>query len=127
MNIPLRILTKFGASKGAWSEVTAREVYDSQITLTGDEQVLVERHFHGDIHVGNVKSDPAAARKMFRRHPVGALIRLNLVYPKPSKAELRLYLREQSYKPRAGEVWFIYEKGGELYLGAMARSAWDAL
>jgi len=127
MRIPARILSKLGGDAGACSVVTEREVYDSQITMTGEEQQLLEEYFQGDIHVGNVKSDRVAAAKTFLLHPIGARIKLNLVYPKPSKGELRLYLRERSYKPKDGHIWFIYRKGGELYLGAMSKDRWDAL
>jgi len=102
------LLRKFGATAGAWSEATGREIYDSQITLTESEQALVETHFAGDIHVGNVRSNTSAASKTFRLHPIGARIRLNLVYPKPARSELRLYLRERSFKPRSGDVVYLY-------------------
>jgi len=127
MRIPFRILSKIGADAGACSVVTDREVYDSQITMTGEEQLLLEEHFLGDIHVGNVKSNPVASAKTFLLHPIGARIKLNLVYPKPSKGELRLYLRERSYKPHEGHIWFIYRKGADLYLGSMTQERWEAL
>ena len=120
-------LRKLGARSGAWSIATGREVYDSQITLTGEEQILVESHFKGDIHVGNVRSDPAAASKVFRRHAVGAPIKLNLVYPKPSKGELRLYLRQMSFKPRADDVWFLYLKDEAIFVGSMKLRDWENL
>jgi len=121
------LLRRFGATTGAWAEVTLREIYDSQITLTGSEQALVEAHFAGNIHVGNVRSNPSAASKTFWLHPIGARIRLNLVYPKPARSELRLYLRERSFKPKYGDVWFIYNKNDDLHVGSMSRDAWENL
>lgn len=83
---------KFGTYEGAYSVVTDREIKDSQITLTDHEVEITTRFFNGAIHVGNVKGSGGAAEKSFRLYPSGQHIHLNLVYPKPAKSELRLYL-----------------------------------
>ena len=117
---------KFGASSGAYSIVTERENYDSQITLTDYEAELVVDHFGKEnLHVGNVQSNKILASKPLRLYPSGKIINLNIVYPKPEKTELRLYISSQvGFKPEGGEVWFLFEKEGNLWIGAMSESSW---
>lgn len=117
---------KFNTLKGAYSLVTSREYYDSQITLTDYEAYLVLSYFGTDnIHVGNVTSNPVNASKSFKLFPEGNLINLNLVFPKPHKSELRLYLSERAgFKPQAGDVWFIFINDEGLWLGALSELAW---
>jgi 5-methylcytosine-specific restriction enzyme A len=79
---------KFNAKIGSYSIVTAREHLDSQITATEN------------IHIGNVASGQFKALKPFRLYPDGNEINLNLVFPKPNKTELRLYLSlKAGFKP----------------------------
>lgn len=117
---------KFGVLEGAYSLVTDREVLDSQITATDAEATLLASFFGKEaIHVGNVKSGKAASAKPFRLYPSGDLIFLNLVYPKPDKSELRLYLsRKAGFKPNAGQVWFLFVKDGCIWIGALDESVW---
>lgn len=77
----------FGTAVGAYSIVTDRENYDSQITLTDYEAEIVLSHFgKNNIHVGNVKSNLALSKKHFRLFPSGKPISLNLVFPKAPPA-----------------------------------------
>ena len=115
----------FGATTGAFSTVTNREIFDSQITLTDYEQAMVIEFFGRDnIFVGNVRQSKGASEHQFRIHPTGETVTLNLVFPKPSKPELRLYLRRDSFKPREGAIWCIFIKSGEIWLGQMADTIW---
>src|SRR5262249_42307736 len=115
----------FGSHTGAYSIVTPREYYDSQLTLTGDEFELANHFFGGRIHCGPVRTDPLSAIKEFKLYPSGETVQLNLVYPKPSKDELRLYVaHRRGFKPPASDVWFLFERDAELYLGSMARADW---
>jgi len=113
------------AVKGSYSPVTDREIYDSQITATDSEAELLVEYFRrrGEgIYVGNVNSNKDAARKQFRLYPSGDLVNLNLVYPKPSKSELRLYLSSRAgFMPQKGDVWFLFESkaGGDLWIGTL--------
>jgi len=117
---------KFGTSTGAYSTVTDREHYDSQITLTDYEAELVISHFGRDrIHVGNVGSNPELSSKSFRLVPSGEELKLNIVFPKPEKTELRLYISSRAgFKPTGGEIWFMFLKDGALWIGAMPEVAW---
>ncbi|NLN03184.1 MAG: hypothetical protein GX174_14975 [Lentisphaerae bacterium] len=117
---------RFGTQVGAYSIVTEREHFDSQITLTDYEAEIVLSHFGKDsIHVGNVKSNAALAKKQFRLFPGGKTISLNLVFPKRTKTELRLYISSSAgYKPKSGDVWFMFIKGGDIWIGAMSESDW---
>jgi 5-methylcytosine-specific restriction protein A len=119
---------KFGTGAGAYSTVTDREHYDSQITLTDYEAELVITHYgRGQIHVGNVGSNPKLASKPLRLFPGGEEIMLNIVFPKPEKTELRLYVSTRAgFKPTGGEIWFMFAKGGDLWIGAMPEAAWRA-
>lgn len=118
------------ANKGSYSPVTDREIYDSQITATDSEAKLLVEYFGragGGIYVGNVNSNKEAARKQFRLFPSGERIYLNLVYPKPNKTELRLYLSSRAgFMPKKGDVWFLFESqmDRELWIGAMPEQQW---
>jgi 5-methylcytosine-specific restriction protein A len=117
---------RLGTKDGAYSVVTSREFYDSQITLTDYEAELVLSHFgKSNIHIGNVKSNLELASKTLRLYPSGTEIRLNIVFPKPEKTELRLYLSAKSgFKPNGGEIWFIFQKDNDLWVGAMPENKW---
>jgi 5-methylcytosine-specific restriction enzyme A len=117
---------KFETSKGAYSRVTDRENYDSQITLTDYEADLVVTHFgKSSIYVGNVGSNREMSAKQFRLFPDGQRIDLNVVYPKPNKTELRLYISSRAgFKPDGGQIWFIFKKDDDLWIGAMSEIAW---
>ncbi len=87
---------------------------------------LLEKVFGKEnILVGNVASNRTLARKEFRLYPKGDRISLNLVYPKPEKSELRLYLSKSAgFKPNPGEVWFLFLRKNEVWIGAMKESEW---
>jgi len=117
---------KFKSDLGSYSIVTARESYDSQITVTDHETELLIKHFgRKNILVGNVRSDRVSARKEFKKYPTGESIFLNLVFPKPEKTELRLYISKKSkFRPNANEVWFIFIRDGDIWIGAMTEAQW---
>lgn len=121
----------FKASTGAYSRVTKREVYDSQITLTGKEVEIVETFFgSAGIHHGPVKSNPVAALKEFNLYSYGSeskRIHLNLVYCKEDKSELRLYLRGKVFMPETDSIWFLFISKGALFIGAMPEDKWRSL
>lgn len=117
----------FSASSGSFSRVTDREYIDSQITLTDFEAAIVFEHFgHNDIHVGNVASNRQKSSKHFLLYPRLSEITLNLVFPKPNKPELRLYLSSSSgFKPMGGQIWFFYKtKFNDLVVGALNEEDW---
>lgn len=117
---------KFKTIKGSYSKVTATEFGDSQITTTDAETKLIISHFGlGSIHVGNVSSDREKAKKKFRLYPNGEEITLNLVYPKPEKSELRLYLSAHAgFKPKSESIWFMYVLNSEIWIGSMDEEKW---
>lgn len=95
---------------GAYSVVTTRENYDSQITAADEEANLLLSFFGKEkIQVGNVKSNPEKAQQAFYLYPEGNAIHLNPVFPKPEKNELRLYISARAgFKPDGDDVWFIF-------------------
>lgn len=120
----------FDAKKGTYSVVTNREEVDSQITLTDFETEMVMEYFgHNNIQIGNVSSNSTKAKKQFFRYPELTKIELNLVYPKPEKRELRLYLSKQKgFKPLSGEIWFLYiDKMNRLIIGSLPDYIWNDL
>ena len=118
----------FASHTGAYSVLTAREYYDSQLTLTGDEFDLANNFFGGRIHSGPVRANPVSALKQFKLYPTGTTIQLNLVYPKASKDELRLYLAERrGFKPAPLDVWFLFERNAELHVGSMVVADWTRI
>ncbi len=132
MNFGIPQLLRFKAVKGAYSPITDRELIDSQLTATDAETELLVSHFDKlgeSIHVGNVNGNPLAARKEFRLFPTGERIWLNLVYPKPHKTELRLYLSKQrKFFPANGDIWFLFVNDvNELWIGHLPEKQWRAL
>lgn len=118
----------FKAINGAYSIVTERENYDSQITLTDIEAEIVINYFGvQNIHVGRV--DRIKSLKNFISYQTSSQIQLNLVFPKPKKTELRLYLAKKAgYMPKGGEIWFIYENlTHQLVVGYMEERTWNSL
>lgn len=117
---------KFGTLDGTYSTVTNREYRDSQLTLTDYESELATAYFGKEnINSGNVKSDRIGAAKGFRLFPDGETVTLNLVFPKPGKNELRLYISKSAgFMPDAGNIWFLFLKHGEIWIGSMAESSW---
>ena len=120
----------FSASDGAFSRVTERENFDSQITLTDKEAEIVIRHFGiENINFGNVNSDPQKSSKTFYLYPDFRPISLNLVFPKLHKVELRLYLSSKNgFKPSANEIWFLYQtSNNHLAIGSLPENIWGNL
>ncbi len=69
----------FETNIGAYSLVTEREFFDSQITATDTESEILISFFQKDnIHVGPVKANPTMAKKTFKLYPSGEDIFLNL-------------------------------------------------
>jgi 5-methylcytosine-specific restriction enzyme A len=120
----------FNSQIGACSKVTDREYYDSQITLTDLEAKIVTDYFGiNNLLVGGVGTNSRKAIKKFLLFPTLNEVYLNLIYPKPGKPELRLYLSSQKgFKPKAGEVWFLFlDHYDSLVLGAMEEKLWNSL
>lgn len=117
---------RFETEHGSYSRVTGREFYDSQITLTDYEFDLVTNYFGiNNIQVGNVRSNPTKASKEFFLHPSGIAIRLNVVFPKPHKNELRLYISDSAgFKPKADNIWYMFIKNNNLFIGEMTEQEW---
>ena len=117
---------KFNTDIGSYSIVTERENYDSQITATDSESDLLIDYFGKDnIHIGNVASNKAKSQKKFKLYPDGKEIELNLVFPKPEKTELRLYLSTRAgFKPVPNSIWFMFERDSALWIGSMSEADW---
>ena len=126
-------LERFSATDGSYSLVTNRELDDSQITATDAETTLLRSYFlrrNETIHVGNVQSSHGTAAKEFKLFPTGEPVKLNLVYPKPEKSELRLYISKRAgFFPNQGDVWFLFVKREDdsLWIGSMPEKDWRRL
>lgn len=123
-------LERFSAVDGSYSLVTNRELEDSQITATDAETNLLRSYFlrrNETIHIGNVQSSHGTAAKEFKLYPTGKTVKLNLVYPKPEKSELRLYISKRAgFFPNQGDVWFLFVKrqDNSLWIGSMPEKQW---
>lgn len=117
---------KFGTDKGSYSIITNTEYEDGQVTLTDYEAKLAISHFgKSNIRVGKVKADKALSAKEFRLYPDGRKIMLSVNYPKPEENELRLYLSSRAgFRPKGGNVWLMFVKDGEIWIGAMTEEQW---
>ncbi len=119
-------LAYFGATRGACSAVTDRERIDGQITVVKDEkEVLYSTIPESTIHRGPKRTNPEAAKQNFILHGCGQPVTPYLIFPKIEENELRLYIPEDSaFSPPAGNIWFLYEKNSQLYLGHMPELQW---
>lgn len=120
----------FKSKKGSYSVVTEREEYDSQITLTDVESEMIINFFNREnIHVGNVNSNKLKSQKTFLLYPTFKPISLNLVFPKPNKTELRLYISSRAgFKPKSGEIWFLYvDENNQIVIGSFPEPVWNEL
>jgi 5-methylcytosine-specific restriction protein A len=117
---------KFETYEGAYSFVTERERFDSQITATDVENDILVNYFgKSSIHVGKVSLDRMKAQKEFLLYPSGESIKLNLTYPKPNKTELRLYLSNRAgFKPEANTIWFLFVKNEKIWIGNLSEKEW---
>lgn len=120
----------FSTEVGAFSKVTEREYFDSQVTLSGIEADIVIDYFGKEnVHVGAVQNDKEKSLKSFLLYPHFEVIYLNLVFPKQNKRELRLYLAAtKGFKPNPSDVLFIYVNGDkELVIGSCSEEIWKDL
>lgn len=120
----------FNAKEGSFSKVTAREEYDSQITLTDREADMIIDYFGKEnIHTGAVALNPNKAKKEFVLYSQNKTTFLNLIYPKPNKTELRLYISiKAGFKPKNGEVWFLFiNQSNILTIGSLLESNWNTI
>ena len=120
----------FNAVTGAFSRVTEREHYDSQITLTDLEADIVINYFGSEnIQLGRVNLDREKSSKSFLLYPNLTPIHLNLVFPKVAKTELRLYLAASAqFKPVANNIWFIFiNLNGQIVIGDLEERIWNSL
>lgn len=112
----------FQADRGAFSEVTATEAGDGQVTVSSQEKTIVTEHFGDEEllkYVGNDAVLAAAgldARREFRLFPTGEIVRPKLKYPKPNNSELRLYFNDDEFKVRKGHYWGVFERAGNIWI-----------
>lgn len=122
----------FGAIDGAYSEITsADEAKKRQITLTDHEVELFINHFGKDnIHTGAANTNPAMSTKQFYFFNEHRTIELKLVFPKPNKPELRLYMaKRQGFAPDERHTWFVFKSPNKnlLTIGYVETNEWQQL
>ena len=119
----------FNADEGAFSIITEREYYDSQLTFTDIENEIALSFFGVEnIHRGKVSDNRELSSKAFRLFGSGEIIFLNVNFPKSEKPELRLYLSKRAgFKPEAGHIWFLYKRESELWIGSLSQEEWGDL
>lgn len=117
---------KFETYDGAYSTVTEREYYDSQITATDEEHEILVKHFgHLNINIGKARLNPAKSKKEFLLYPSGKKIYLNVVFPKSNKPELRVYISSRAgFKPKGNSIWFMFIKHGAIWIGSLSETEW---
>jgi len=118
----------FGAKLGAYSIVTPREFIDSQITIDQYEKAVL----HNVISTASIPRMRVRARTApkfkFKLFGSSKVVSLNITYPKSMGNETRLYISSNAgFKPKAGEIWFIFYDGRDLVLGSMDATRWSAI
>lgn len=117
----------FNAVDGAFSRVTYRENFDSQVTFTGKEADIVIGYFgRRNINPGKVSANKELSAKNFLLYPHFQPVTLNVNFPKRTGNELRIYLSiKAGFKPPAGDILFIYKDVfNNLVIGSMGESVW---
>jgi 5-methylcytosine-specific restriction endonuclease McrA len=95
-------------------------------SLTDYETEMVINHFgKSNLHIGNVQSSNGASAKSFCLYPSGETVTLNVVFPKPEKTELRLYISSRAgFKPDSGDIWFMFLGSQQIWIGSMKEAIW---
>ena len=120
----------FNTQTGAFSKVTNRENLDSQITVTKSEKNIILKYFGIDnIQQGSSSSNKELSAKEFFLYPDFKPIKLNLLYPKINKPELRIYLSiDHGFKPNGNDFWFVFvDKSNRIVVGSMTESEWEEI
>lgn len=117
---------RFNAEDGAYSIVTQREAFDPAITLDRYEKEVVDPVYKiVELHRGPCRGKEAEATRVFYDDLTGDPLSIFLHLPKAKGYETRLYNTGSSgFTPREGHVWYVYRKGGRLYIGSMTEQAW---
>lgn len=121
----------FGAVDGAYSIVTADERKKGQITLSeADGEAEIAVNHYGANMIPRKASGGNRLPVMVMDGTSGQFHGANLTinFPKSKGNELRIYRgATEGFSYKAGDVWFIFKKRGELYVGSMPEHAWRSI
>jgi len=119
----------FSAEDGAYSRVTPREAADPQITADRFEKSVIYSVIpETSIYRGSKRSNPTAAMQSFIHYNSGEKLSAPLVFAKGSGNELRLYSSLQTgFLPKANDVWFVFKRDADLYIGSLPEIQWRKL
>ena len=119
----------FKSENGVGSRITEKdEANKRQLTVAKRERELLLK-YHKDIPVGAVKAAEQRGENTwfrFKKFPSGDYIELKVNFPKPGKNELRLYFNEGAFSPTAGDMWFLFERSGEIWIGSLEDAELEA-
>lgn len=127
-----KLRSAFQASMGAGSTVTEREGKkggDKSVTVTGAEKVILHK-FYDVFPRNSIREAEARGEKTefdFRAYPTGAWIKLKINHPKSDGDETRIYFRQGIFYPAPGDVWFIYVRGGQPWIGCLSAQELSAV
>lgn len=130
MKFGLLQLNLFHADEGAYSIVTADERDNSQITLTetdGEAAIAIRALGREKIPRKAARSQPL---KVYVASPDGSeqQTTLTINFPKARGDELRIYRNsKQGFAYEAGDVWFIFRRNRDLFVGSMTESQWRSI
>ena len=121
--------TFFKSTQGVGSRVTERdEASKRQLTVTQHERALLLK-YHQNLPVGSLRDAEERgeqSRFRFRKYPSGRWIDLKLNFPKMGKNELRLYFNEADFSPNANDMWFMFERNNDLWIGSLEDAELEA-
>lgn len=128
------MLNYFGASAGAFSQVTHREATgDRSVTLDTYEKDIIFTVYPEDSFArrGGAISTKNPVKEFFVHDRNGQIHRVpvTIVYPKKKGNELRLYFSKDSFEAFSDDIWYIFTKNGESipHIGAMDPLRWNQL
>jgi len=118
----------FGSEDGAGSVVTEKdEALKAQITITQAFEQPVLFSVFPNVPVGPRRDLGDACLHALKLYPSGETIYLPIHKRPPPRNEVRLYMKANVFRPRAGDFWFVFRKAGELWIGALTEKELDRI
>ncbi|WP_022704151.1 hypothetical protein [Pseudorhodobacter ferrugineus] len=111
----------FKSDSGAGSRITEKdEATKRQLTVAKHERDLLLK-YHPILPIGSLAEAEKRGEQTsfsFRKFPTGYAVRLNIHYPDATKDALQLHLTQGEFSPRVGDMWFLFERQNQIWIGS---------